>query len=147
MRNWNGLEGYVNGSIYSRLNGIPVGVHYDSYVLCTIPRLFTPHCTKELQAADDIQQEFKDCGIPIIFASTDSPEVAEQFFGKNPVSFPFIRISLNVDRDLGAIDRFGDAHRATYFIKENTIKDVDVYDFNSERDMWKVLNKAKGLLL
>lgn len=146
MKTWQGLEAYHNGAIYSRMNGNPFGLSLDKYVLCTIPRLFTPHCANELKAADDIHQEFKDAGIPLVFASTDSPEVAEQYFGQFPVAFPFIRIHSLINKDLNAIDDFGDVYRGTFFIKEDQIIESEKHEFDSERDIWKILQKAKEIL-
>lgn len=146
MNNWTGLEGYNNGAIFSRLNENYLELP-STLVFCTIPRLFTPHCANELKAADDIYREFKDFGIILVFGSTDSPEVAEQYFGKNPVSFPFVRINRKLDYDLGATDRFGDSVRSTYFVKNNEVAEVLGHPFDGERDMWEVLQKAKEVLL
>ena len=148
MTNLIELEGYKSGAIYSRLNDNYIEVDFnETFILCTIPRLFTPHCADELKAADDILREFKDAGIPLAFASTDSPEVMEQYFGKYPVGFPFYRVNKRMDYDLGVTDRFGDSSRSTYFFKDGEAKEAINHGFNAERDFWDILQKAKEVLL
>ncbi len=139
MDNWKDLEGYHNGAIYSRMNGNFYTELPRSFVFCTIPRLYTPHCSNELKAADDLYLEYKDAGIELIFGSTDSPEVAERYFGEYPVSFPFIRVNEEMDFELDSIDEFGDSGRVTYFIKDAQIVNYIEHDFNYERDLWKIL--------
>lgn len=148
MQNLIQLEGYKEGAIYSRLNENYLEVDFDStFVLCLIPRLFTPHCANELKSADDILLEFRDAGITIAFASTDSPEVMEQYFGQYPVGFPFYRVNKRLDYDYGITDRFGDSARSTYFFKDGEAKEVLNHGFESERDFWRILQKAKEVLL
>lgn len=123
-----------------------------SYVLFCYPRDFTPVCTAELIALQQNLERFKEKGIDVIAASTDSPESHNLFFNDEEAFPP--KIVPNIEYPVVTIkehmvlfqikplmfNEFGYCKRTAIVVKRGKLYNVYQTDNDKQRNMETLLS-------
>lgn len=115
-----------------------------SYVLFCYPRDNTPVCTAELK---DLQKQLSDFDLPVIAASTDSPESHNLFFSDEEafppsevpdIEYPVITIKEYLLTDYGRhvlLNEYGYCNRVCVIVKQGMADSIIQVNNNKHRDI------------
>lgn len=115
-----------------------------SYVLFCYPRDNTPVCTSELIA---LQKELKKFNLPVIAASTDSPESHSLFFNNDEafppeevlnIEYPVLTLRDNLLTVYGnkiIMNEYGYCKRVALVIRNEVVKGLYETDSDTSRDI------------
>lgn len=141
------------------VDGVFEEVSLDDYkgkyvILAFIPMAFTFVCPTEIIAFSDAIQKFKDQGVEVLFASTDSEytllawtNVARADGGLGPVNIPLIAdTNHSLARDYGVlIEEEGVALRGLFVIDANGIvRHITINDLAVGRNVEEALRVVEG---
>lgn len=132
-------EAFYNGAIYTRnLNHLLEVDFINPTIILLVPKLGTDICMRELKEANNLNREFKDKGIQLYSASTDSPEAAQVFLPTSSV--PHLHIGLSDYHFIDYLDCDGYAKRTTVFIKGNQ-QSHETFSVDEQRSIYELLNE------
>jgi len=118
-------------------------------VLYFYPKAFTPGCSREASAFNELYEEFKRLGAEVIGVSTDSPETNSRFASKKMLRFQLASDSRgSVCKSLGVLRSLGPlryAKRVTLVVdREGRIARV-IKGVRPEEHAYKALEAARML--